>query len=107
FNSYGYRPNQSQKNLGGGGWMTHYKLTDETITTNVVTLHRIELTQDHPRWGKAGTKGGFIQSTENLTGDAWVGENARVYGNACIGGSARVYGTAHVFGSACVYGSSR
>ena len=64
--------------------MTHYKLTDQTIQLNNHTLYRIELTENC-KWGEKGTKGGFIQSVDNLTGDAWVGGDAKVYGKAKVG----------------------
>ncbi len=59
---------------------------------------------------KAGDKGGYIHSRNNLAmnGSAWVADNALVYGqakvseNAIISGSARVYGNAQVNGSAIV-----
>ena len=58
--------------------MTHYKLTDETIVNEFgTTLYRIELTKDCV-WGKAGTKGGYIEKESNLSGDAWVYGDARV-----------------------------
>jgi hypothetical protein len=75
--------------------MTHYKLTEETITHNGVTLHRIELTEDC-KWGYKGTKGGFIEKIENLSGNAWVSGDARVSGNAQVYGDALVSGKAKV-----------
>ena len=81
--------------------MTHYKLTDETIVNEFgTTLYRIELTKDCV-WGKAGTKGGYIEKESNLSG------NARVYGNARVSGDAQVSGTAQVFRNAQVYGTAR
>lgn len=85
--------------------MTQYKLTEETKVFNGVTLHRIELTQDC-KWGKRGTKGGWIQSMDNLSEDAWVSGDAHVYGNARVRGKARVYGYARVGGKARVYGDA-
>ena len=34
------------------------------------------------QWAKVGDKGGYIENEDNLSGDAWVSGNARVYGNA-------------------------
>ena len=84
-----------------------YKLTDETINLNGVTLYRIEALKDFGEI-KKGDKGGFIASENNLAhkGDAWVSDNACVYDNACVSGNARVYGDALVYGSACVYGDA-
>ena len=76
------------------------------------TLFRIECTQDFKEI-KAGTLGGFIEKEENLDGDAWVSDDARVYGDAQIHGDAqvcgdaRVYGNAQVYGDACVYGDAQ
>ena len=93
----------------------HYELTDETITTPWgVTLHRIRALKDLPCCGvKAGDIGGFIETTENLYGDAWVfgaaqvSGAARVYGDARVSGDARVYGAAWVSGDARVSGAAR
>ena len=75
-----------------------YKLTDETINLNGVTLYRIEALKDFGEI-KKGDKGGFVESENNLAheGDAWVSDNACVYGSACV------YGDACVFECACVY----
>ena len=66
------------------------------------TLFRIECTQDFKEI-KAGTLGGFIEKEENLDGDAWVSDDARVYGDAQVCGNARVYDDAQVYGDAQVY----
>jgi YdcK Beta solenoid repeat len=80
--------------------MTHYKLTEETIVNaDGITLYCIELTEDC-KYGKAGTKGGYIEKESNLSGDAWVSGNARVYGNAQVYGDAWVSGNAQVYGDA-------
>ena len=94
-------------------------------------LHRIEALIDMPQLGvKKGDKGGFVQKEENLTGNAWiyddaivygnavvsgnaiikenavVKENARVYENAIVGGNARVEGYAQVHGNTKMYDKS-
>jgi len=86
--------------------MTPYKLTDEKIQFNFKTLYRIELTEDCI-WGKAGTKGGFIEKVSNLLDDAWVSGNAHVYGNAYVSGNAWVLGNAQVYGNAHVSGNAQ
>ena len=85
-----------------------YKLTDETIKLNGVTLYRIEALKDFGEI-KKGNKGGFIESENNLAheGDAWVSDNAHVYGDACVFDNARVYNNAFVSGYAQVYGNAR
>ena len=84
-----------------------YKLTDETIKLNGVTLYRIEALKDFGEI-KKGDKGGFIESENNLAheGNAWVSDNARVYGDACVFDNAQVYGNAFVSGYAQVYGNA-
>ena len=84
-----------------------YKLTDETINLNGVTLYRIEALKYFGEI-KKGDKGGFIESENNLAheGNAWVSDNARVYGDACVFENAQVYGNAFVSGYAQVYGNA-
>ena len=84
-----------------------YKLTDETINLNGVTLYRIEALKYFGE-NKKGDKGGFIESENNLAheGDAWVSDNAHVYGNACVFDNSQVYGNAFVSGYAQVYGDA-
>ena len=86
--------------------MTPYKLTDESIQFNSKTLYRIELTEDC-KWGKAGTKGGFIETINNLTENAWVSDNAHVFGNAKVYGDAKVFSNAYVFGDAKVFSNAK
>ena len=84
-----------------------YKLTDETINLNGVTLYRIEALKDFGEI-KKGDKGGFIESENNLAheGNAWVSDNAHVYGDARVFNNAHVYGNAFVSGYAQVYGDA-
>ena len=84
-----------------------YKLTDETINLNGVTLYRIEALKYFGEI-KKGDKGGFIESENNLAheGDAWVSDHAHVYGDACVFNNAHVYGNAFVSGYAQVYGDA-
>ena len=87
--------------------MKKYKLTEETKEYYGITLYRIEALKDFGTV-KAGDKGGFIRSEDNLAheGNAWVYGNARVCGNAWVYGNARVYGNAWVEGNAWVYGNA-
>ena len=66
--------------------MKNFELTNETIVNDCgVTLHRIKAVKDiiAPRFTvKAGELGGFVEKVDNLDGDAWVFDNARVYGDA-------------------------
>lgn len=85
-----------------------YKLTDETINLNGVTLYRIEALKDFGEI-KKGDKGGFIESEKNLThdGNAWVSGNACVYNNACVSDNACVYGDCYIYDSADIYGNAK
>ena len=93
--------------------MKHFKLTAETkINALGIKLYRIECTIDC-KWAKVGDKGGWVESEDNLSGNAWVGDNAwvygdaKVYGDAWVGDNAWVYGDAKVGGNAWVYGDAK
>ena len=88
--------------------MKHFKLrTDLTIEVGGKTLYRIEATKDIERFCvKAGDLGGYIEKEDNLSGDAWVSGDARVYGNAWVSGDALVCDNAWVSGDAFVYGNA-
>jgi len=80
-----------------------FKLTNETIVHNGLTLFRIEAVRDFANI-KRGDTGGFVEKESNLShfGDAWVFADAMVYGSAWVYGDALVC-DAKVFGSAEVY----
>ena len=92
----------------------HFRMTEETIQWQGCTLHRIEATRDS-KWAKAGQKGGFVESEDNLQDEAWVADSAKVWGfetclhdesramgNACVYGGARMWGSARIYGDACL-----
>ena len=74
-----------------------FKLTDEyKINAFGVKLFRIEATVDIEARGiKKGEKGGFVEKEENLSGNAWVYDDAQVSGDARVYGNAGVYGDKH------------
>ena len=74
----------------------HFKLTEETIQWQGRTLHRIEATRDS-YWAKAGEKGGFVESEDNLMDEAWVADEAKVWGGARLWNSSTAYGSAQIF----------
>ena len=88
--------------------MKKYELTSETKVINGVELHRIKALESFGNI-KEGELGGWIESEKNLSqyGDAWVGENAKVYGNATVRGNAIICGDATVFGNAEVFGNAK
>ena len=81
-----------------------YKLTNETIKIDGITLYRIKALKDFSDV-KAGDLGGWVEKEDNLSqmGDAWVYEDAEVYGSAKVHGDAEIYRNAKVFGNAKVY----
>ena len=81
-------------------------LKDETIDFYGKTLYRIRATESFC-YVTEGEKGGFVESYNNLTGDAWVTRDAKVLGNAVVSGDAKVYGNAKVCGNAMVFGNAR
>ena len=87
--------------------MKHFKLTNETIINESgIKLFRIELTIDC-RWGKKGDKRGFVETEENLSGNAMLYGNAMVFGNAMVSGNAKVFDNAKVSGNARLYGDAQ
>ena len=87
--------------------MKKYELTDETMTVDGVTYHRIRACKDFDVQGyhvKAGDLGGYVESEYNIDqdGNAWVGGNAYVCGNAWVNGNALVDGNAWVGGNTLV-----
>ena len=74
----------------------HFKLTEETIEWQGHTLHRIEATIDSC-WAKAGELGGFVESEDNLRGEAWVDDEAKVWGSAYLLDRALARDNAQVF----------
>lgn len=87
--------------------MKKYELTNDTITANSKTLHRIKALKTFSNV-KEGELGGYVEREDNLgqSGDAWVYGNAWVYGDAWVYGNARVYGDAKVYGNARIYGEN-
>ena len=86
--------------------MKHFKLTSETVQHNGRTLHRIQATKDSLHV-KKGELGGFVESLDNLSDNAWVSGNAQVSGDAKVSGNAWVYGDARVYGDAKVFDNAR
>ena len=87
--------------------MKKYKLTEESIKVNGVRLYRIEALIDFADV-KAGDKGGFVQSEENLSHDGmcWVYNNAKVFENAKVMNNAILRRNATVRGNAVVRGNA-
>jgi len=74
-----------------------------------VTLRRIRALVAIGSLVASGDLGGYVESEKNLdvSGNAWVYGDARVYGNAWVSGDARVCGNAWVYGDARVYGNAQ
>jgi NDP-sugar pyrophosphorylase family protein len=112
--------------------MAHYELTQHTTSTSGAfdprsmafhegtPLRRIRALIDLPHHGvRAGDLGGFVETTDNLLGNAWIHHEAQVHGdaqvfddvwvggNAEVSGRAKLYGHARVGGSATIFGDAR
>ena len=74
-----------------------YELTDETLSWNGHTLHRIKAVRDFGNV-RTGELGGWIEKEENLSheGDCWVYDDAKVYDNAVVKDNAKVCDSAIV-----------
>lgn len=85
-----------------------YRLTEETMLYNDITLRRIECTEAFEDV-KVGTKGGWVEGWYNLSqeGGSWIYDNAKVYQNAKVYGNAKVYDDSDVYGDALVYGCAK
>lgn len=83
-----------------------YRLTEETITINNVTLHRIEYLRAIGDYVEAGDYGGYVESEKNLSheGECLILHEAKVYGDAVVKDDAQVYDDAEVYGYAIVSG---
>lgn len=80
-----------------------YRLDEtDTIMFGDRKLYRIVALRNIGDRVKAGDKGGYIESENNLWHfcDAWVYDNAKVYGNAFVYDNAKVSGDAFIFGFA-------
>jgi len=88
--------------------MDKYKLTNNTIEHDGITLYQIEALIDFNNVTK-GMLGGYVASIKNLSqsGNAWVYGDAKVFGNAWVYGDAKVFGDARVCGNAWVFGDAR
>ncbi|WP_151530510.1 MULTISPECIES: hypothetical protein [Corynebacterium] len=106
---------------------THYEITDETAylrdellyiggqiadmsaedREEAIKVHRIRATRDLPHHGvKAGDLGGWIESAENLLGEAWVADNAVIAEEATADDKALVRDGAIMIGRAGACGSA-
>ena len=87
----------------------HYELTDNTIEVDGHVLHQIICTESFS-FAIKGDLGGFIEDYQNLGGNGWVCNNAKVYegavviGNGIVGGHATIRNKAQVSGNAKVFG---
>ena len=65
-----------------------YRLTEETIIINNVTLHRIEYLRAIGDYVEAGDYGGFAESEKNLSqdGECLILHEAKVYDDAKVYG---------------------
>ena len=91
--------------------MKKYELTDETMTVDGVTYHRIRACKDFDVQGyhvEKGDLGGYVKSEYNIDqdGNAWVGGLARISGNARVCGNSHVRGQAWIGDNAVISGNA-
>lgn len=87
-----------------------YKLDhNDTIYYIGRKLYRIIALRDVREDVKAGDRGGYVESDENLShyGKAWIYPCAKVYGTSCVRGEAEVSGNAVVCGNADIREDAR
>lgn len=82
----------------------HYELTDNTIEVDGHVLHQIICTETFNFTNK-GDLGGFIEDYENLQGNGWGCNNAKVYGGAIVRGNGIVGGNATISGICDIEGT--
>lgn len=82
-----------------------YKLTDESIVIDGITLYRIEALRTFGIT-KKGAKGGFVESEQNLShyGNCWIFNEACVYNNARITEGAMIFDAVQVSKNALIFG---
>lgn len=86
----------------------YYELTNDTITHNGKTLYRIQATQDLPQHNvKKGDLGGYVETTDNLFGAAWLFDNAKAYGKAKIYGNSHLHNEAEACDNARIFGNAK
>ena len=83
--------------------MRTYTLTNETLLINNsgTTLHRIMATSNFDDV-LSGDIGGWVESKKNLSGDAWIYDNAKAYSYGLVSGNAKIYDNSEVSGTATV-----
>lgn len=79
--------------------MKHYKLTDECLEIKGRKLYQIQALIDIPEYDvKAGDVGGYVESCNNLTENAWIATNVKVYEDAKVRGRAYISGNVAILG---------
>ena len=74
----------------------HFELTNKFIINAFgVKLFQIKCTR-RIKYAEVGDLGGYIEKEDNLSGDAWVSDNAQVSGDAWVFDNAWVFGNARV-----------
>lgn len=89
--------------IGNDNLRTTFKIADKTKIVDGVTLHQIVALPGN-KFATPGTLGGWVEREENLSGDAWVADNACVYGNAEVFGNTLIEDDAQVYGDAKIHG---
>lgn len=94
----------------------HYELTSiiKPLYPGPRALYRIRATRDLPQHSvKKGDFGGYVESTDNLAGEAWLADESSASGQALVDGTARLSDNAtasdyvHITGNARLRHNSR
>ena len=85
---------------------SNIKLSDESIIFQGVRLFRIIANRNFNSIRK-GTKGGYVESTRNISKQAWIADEAKVYGNALITDNAIAKDEAEISDCAIVSGYAK
>ena len=86
----------------------YWEFTEEEVHHFGHRLRRIRALVDLPdRRVKKGETGGWVSDSAEISGSAWVYDEARVYGSSRVSDSAEVSGSAWVYGNAQITGSAR
>ncbi len=86
----------------------YWEFTEEEVHHFGHRLRRIRALVDLPdRRVKKGETGGWVSDSAEISGSAWVYDEARVYGSSRVFDSAEVSGSAWVYGNAQITGSAR
>ena len=84
----------------------NYELTNIVKHVNGHVVYRIKCVNEFKCQGKVikvGQLGGFVESEDNLSDNAWVDDDSVIYGNSEVSDNAYICGNSRVYDSALVF----